>query len=406
MRIAFFVPSFPELSEAFILRQVVGLIRRQHEVRIFAYTAATEGPVHEAAREYRLAEQVRVLPNRRDAPAPRRAATDRRLAGPWQRPSLRVLDCLRQRYADRVGGWPTLRRTLSTLVGEGPFDVVHCHYGDIGLRYAVAARLWRAPLVVSFYGYDASSYPREKGMGVFEPLFREANAVTVLSDHMERRLLALGCPPALLRRVPLAVDPEIRQPRAAGETHTGPRLLTVARLTEKKGIQFALRALALVTDEFPDVAYEIVGEGPLLDELEALATSLGVERHVRFVGARTQAHVAEALRRADLFLLPSVTAANGDEEGTPTVLLEAALCGLPVLSTVHAGIPEIVRDGESGYLVAERDVEALADRLRALLRAPDRWPAMGEAGRRYAEAHHGTAVVAERLERLYAELAK
>ena len=406
MRVAFFVPSFPETSETFILRQVVGLLDRGHEVRIFAYRAASGGPVPEAVRTRRLEELVRVLPNRRDeaASAEQSSAPGVRESGRWPSPSLRVVDCLRQHYADRLGGWRTLFRTLATLSGERPFDVVHCHYGDVGLRYAVAGRLWRAPLIVSFYGYDGSVVPRERGARIYEPLFAETGAVTVLSDHMARRLQSLGCPPSLLRRVPLAVDPEIRKPRSAATDRGGPRLLTVARLTEKKGIEFALRALSVVRHEFPGIRYEIVGTGALHDDLEETARRLGVADIVHFAGARTQEYVGEALHRADVFLLPSVTAANGDEEGTPTALLEAALCGMPVLSTVHAGIPEIVSDGTSGYLVPERDVDALAARLGTLLREPQRWPAMGEAGRRYVETHHLTSVVAERLERLYLEM--
>ena len=405
MRVAFFVPSFPELSETFILRQVVGLMERRHEVRIFAYRAASGGPVQEAVETHGLDELTRVLPNRRDAHEGAGVSRARSGGGPGARLRLSkgVLGCVRQHHADRLGGWPTLMRTLAALSGERPFDVVHCHYGDIGLRYAVAARLWHAPLVVSFYGYDCSAVPRERGARVYEPLFAEAAAVVALSEHMATRLRELGCPPALLRRVPLAVDPAIRKSRSDAASHAAPRLLTVARLTEKKGIAFALRALRLVMDEFPAIEYEVVGTGPLLDELTALATTLGVADHVRFVGARTQEYVSDALRRADVFLLPSVTAANGDEEGTPTVLLEAALCGIPVVSTRHAGIPEIVRDGISGYLVPEGDPEALADHVRALLRSPEHRRAMGAAGREYVEANHVTSVVAQRLERVYVE---
>ena len=405
MRVAFFVPSFPETSETFILRQVTGLLDRRHEVRIFAYRTAMGGPVQEAVTTYHLDELVRVLPNRRDVSAQVGVSAERPPGSRrWPRPSPRVVGCLRQHYADRMGGWNTLLRTLAMLGEERPFDVVHCHYGDIGLRYAVAARLWRAPLIVSFYGYDCSALPLERGARVFEPLFREAHAVTVLSHHMASRLQVLGCPPGLLRRVPLAVDPAMRKPRADAARHAGPHLLTVARLMEKKGIQFALHALGLVIDEFPGVEYEIVGAGPLLGELQDLTRTLGLEHNVRFVGAQSQAYVGEALHRADVFLLPSVTAANGDEEGTPTVLLEAALCGIPVLSTLHAGIPDIVQDETSGYLVPERDPDALAARLRALLREPERRRAMGEAGRRYAEAHHATSVVAKRLEQIYVEM--
>jgi len=408
VRVAFFVSSFPEISETFILRQVTGLLDRGHEVAIFAHHDASGGPAHDAVDAYGLRRLVRVLPRWRGGRAwdvARRAV--RRVQVLRSAPGrFAVLRVLRRANARTLGSWRSLAATLAALAVEEPFDVVHCHYGDVGLRYRVAARLWKAPLVVSFYGYDCSSYPRAKGHGVFEPLFAEADAVTSLSAHMDASLRALGCPAALLHRVPLAVDAAAFQPGARRPMHAGEsvRILTVARLTEKKGIEFALRALALVHDEFPAVHYDVIGEGPLHDELETLTGTLGLGASVRFLGARTGEYVRAAFGEADLFLLPSVTAASGDQEGTPTAVLEAAFCGLPVLSTTHAGIPELVRDGESGLLVPERDPEALADALRRLLGAPARWATMGDAGRRHAERNHTISAVAARLEQLYAEV--
>jgi glycosyltransferase involved in cell wall biosynthesis len=293
---------------------------------------------------------------------------------------------------------PEFVRTLAALRGEAPFDVVHCHYGVTGLRYGVAAR-----------------------------------RVTSLSPHMDDRLRALGCPTEKLRRVPLPVDaappgPPIgtsaisrlaalarndREGALAWNDDEGAlaqsddprreiRLLTVARLVEKKGIDVALRALASVRDEFPNLRYDVIGDGPLRGELEALAASLGIAERVRFAGALPNDRVQQAMRDADLFVLPSVTAPNGDEEGTPTVLLEAACARLPVLATRHAGIPEIVAEGRSATLVAEGDPAALADGLRAMIAARARWAAMGEAGRRLViDRGHLTADVAARLEALY-----
>ena len=394
LRIAFFVPSFPELSETFIARQVVGLLDRGHEVRVFAHEPASDGLAHQSFEQRDLRRLVTVLPS---SGAPVSLAA---------RHALAALRCLRLRHARASGGWTALARTIATLAREAPFDVVHCHYGNVGLHYAPAACVWDAPLAVSFYGYDSSSYPRERGARVFEPLFAAADAVTSLSEHMDAQLRSLGCPPALLRRVPLAVDPSALGsdiPRAT-RSRDGVRLLTVARLTEKKGIEHALRAVALAADEFPDVRYDIVGDGPLRAQLESLSATLGLSDRVRFLGARAEDDVQVAMREADLFLLPSMTAANGDQEGTPTVLLEAAWARLPVLATRHAGIPNIVRDGESGILVAEGDPEALAEALSSLIRTPDRWPAMGEAGHQLVEATHTMPLVAARLETMYREL--
>ena len=224
---------------------------------------------------------------------------------------------------------------------------------------------------------------------------------------MDARLRALGCAQRHIRRVPLSVEPSSgdepvgRAPRDDGEV----RLLTVARLVEKKGHAHALRAIARVRDELPSLRYDVIGDGPLRADLEALAGTLGIADRVHFHGAASSDAVRRAMDDADLFVLPSVTASDGDEEGTPTVLLEAAYRRLPVLSTRHAGIPEMVADGESGVLVAEGDDAALADGLRAMVRSRERWPAMGEAGRRLViDRGHLMGDVAARLELLYGEL--
>jgi colanic acid/amylovoran biosynthesis glycosyltransferase len=398
LRVAFFVPSFPELSETFILRQVVGLLERGHDVRIFTHEPAAGGRTHPDVERLALLRRTRVIGG--DEATGRVERQGRGAPGAFLR-------CLRQEFARAAGGWGALARTLRALRGEGPFDVVHCHYGIAGLRYGVAARLWDAPLVVSFYGYDVSSYPRERGAHVYGFVFARAGAVISLTGHMDERLRALGCPPARLRRVPLAVDAsdEGASPRVSSDMPDVVRLLTVARLVEKKGIAVALRALGELREELPSLHYDVIGDGPLRSDLEALAATLGIADRVRFLGAATSDDVARAMREADLFVLPSVTAADGDEEGTPTVLIEAAYARMPVLATRHAGIPEIVADGESGALVSEGDPIALADGLRAMLAARERWPAMGEAGRRLAiERGHLTADVAARLEGLYLEL--
>jgi colanic acid/amylovoran biosynthesis glycosyltransferase len=398
LKVACFIPSFPELSETFILRQIVGLLDRGHDVRIFAHDAAEGGRSHPEVERHQLLRRTRVIGG--DAPAAPAERMGRVALGAFLR-------CLHPETARAAGGWGALVRTLSALRGEGPFDVVHCHYGVAGLRYGLAARLWGAPLVVSFYGYDVSQYPRERGERVYQPLFANAQRVLSLSERMDAQLRALGCAPELLRRVPLSVDPadDTGAARAARDGNTPPRLLTVARLVEKKGIAVALHAIAQLRDEGTEVRYDVIGDGPLRAELEALAKSLGIADRVHFPGAAPNARVRQAMGEADLFVLPSMTASNGDEEGTPTVLLEAADARLPVLATRHAGIPEIVADGESGVLVREGDPIALAEGLRTLLAARHRWPAMGEAGRRLViERGHRTADVAARLERLYLEL--
>ena len=126
--------------------------------------------------------------------------------------------------------------------------------------------------------------------------------------------------------------------------------------------------------------------------------------NIKLLGWKTQAEVADLLKASDILLAPSVTTENGEEEGIPGVIMEAFAQGLPVVSTYHAGIPEVVKDGESGFLVAERDVDALAERLERLIEHPELRFAMGQNGRRFVEEHYDVDKLNDRLVRIYQQL--
>ena len=179
------------------------------------------------------------------------------------------------------------------------------------------------------------------------------------------------------------------------------RIVVVGRLVEKKGVSHAIEAVARLRDSGRAVRLSIVGDGPLRLELESMVEALRVGDRVQFLGSKTREEVAEILAAAHLLLAPSVTAADGDQEGIPNTLKEAMAAGLPVVSTLHSGIPELVEDGRSGFLVPERDSEALADRVGWLVDRPDSWPDMGRAGRSRVEAEYDIAKLSMRLVELY-----
>jgi len=145
----------------------------------------------------------------------------------------------------------------------------------------------------------------------------------------------------------------------------------------------------------------VVGEGALRGELERLIGELGVGAHVRLLGWRSHDEVIRLCGSAHLMVAPSVTAANGDQEGIPNAVKEAMALGLPVVATRHSGIPELVEDGVSGLLVPERDVDALADRLAYLIDHGDAWATMARAGRAVVEADFDIEKLNDSLERLY-----
>jgi colanic acid/amylovoran biosynthesis glycosyltransferase len=211
----------------------------------------------------------------------------------------------------------------------------------------------------------------------------------------------LGCPRSKIRVHPVAVDiakfENIRTPRPSSDL----KLISVARLVEKKGIEYSIRAVAALLRQGHRIEYQIIGQGELYGKLGSLIRELGVAKQIRLLGPKLHPEVSSHLSRADVFLAPSITAANGDEEGIPTCILEAMSSGLPVISTRHSGIPEVVQDGINGLLVPERDSEALAAAIARLACAPELCSELGTEGRKFIEQNRDARNINFRIQQLY-----
>ncbi|HJW11931.1 MAG TPA: glycosyltransferase, partial [Albitalea sp.] len=199
-----------------------------------------------------------------------------------------------------------------------------------------------------------------------------------VSEAIRERAIEIGLPAAKLRVRPIGVDTEqfVPGPAPIGERHG---VLFVGRLVEKKGLRYLIEAIARLGGR---VELQVIGDGPLRPELEALAHRLGVA--AEFLGVLGSAAVRQRLQRARVLCLPSVTAANGDAEGLPIVILEAQSCGVPVITSARGGATEGIVDGVTGYAHPEGDAQALAERLDTLLRDDALAAAMGQAARRHA----------------------
>jgi colanic acid/amylovoran biosynthesis glycosyltransferase len=224
-----------------------------------------------------------------------------------------------------------------------------------------------------------------------------------------RMLIEEGAPEerTAVHRMGINCDEIAYRPRVMVD---GPlELISVCRLVEKKGIAVALRALAAVATARPAVKwrYSIIGDGPLLPALKALAGELGLGDRVRFHGALPHGSVRDRLARAHIFLLPSVTAADGDVEGIPVALMEAMAAGLIVVSSFHSGIPELVENGRSGFLAPEGDAAALAAHLRCIADTPDAWAWISLAARKRVESEFNNEILNDSLfDRIGSLLAK
>jgi colanic acid/amylovoran biosynthesis glycosyltransferase len=274
------------------------------------------------------------------------------------------------------------------------------------------------PLVTTFYGFDMSAMPQKRGWRKsYQKLFSQGDLFLVEGSHMREQLVSLGCPRdrVQIQRIGVDLDKFSFPPTRSADLNASPgervrpgeavRILMVGRLVEKKGFEYGIRAFARILPRFPNAQLRIVGDGKLRARLEQIVQQLGIGDEVVMLGAVPYAVYAEEARRAHIFMAPSATAANGDSEGgAPTVLLEMQARGLPVLSTQHADIPEVVIDGASGYLVPERDEVALSQKLAELLAHPERWHEMGRAGRTHMEKQHNIVTVTKELERKYDSL--
>jgi colanic acid/amylovoran biosynthesis glycosyltransferase len=408
MRIAMFLGVFPVTSETFVSRQIIGLLDLGHEVDIYVEYRPQVNPaayVPQADVEaYHLLDHTTYL----DAPplrtgaryftAVRRAVVCSRLA---PRLTLSVLNPTQ--YGRSALSLSALHRLYRLATAPARYDVLHAHFGMVGDRFRFASALWDTPLLVSFHGQDCSVWPRTHGSDCYRRLFAAATAVTANSEHTRRRLEALGCPATKIHKVYSAWDmgsfAAAPHPWLPGEPI---RVLTVARLVEKKGVAYAIQALALARRTHPQLRLDIVGHGSLRPHLEALIAQLGQGEAVTLHGARSSQEVRRLMAAAHIFTLPSVTAASGDEEGQGVALVEAQATGLPVVATHHGPFPEVVRDGVTGFLVPERDPEALAERLIYLVEHPQIAAAMGAAGRTHVEERFDEREIARHVEAIYA----
>ncbi len=407
LRVAFVVGQFPCLSETFILTQLVALQRRGVDVHVFAWTRPEQPVEHELLREIDLEHGVTWwataprAPLRRIANAARDAITMAVRSPPTLLRSLDVVRHGKHALSGNLVAWAAQFRA------RGPFHVCHAHFGPQGLHAArvLDAAQPRVPLVVSFYGFDLTATLMRDEPRVYDRLFRRRALLLPLSNHFRARLLQLGAAADHVHVHHLGVERQ-RFPavvRAPGRGRVV-RVLSVGRFVEKKGFDLALRALARARASGAAIEYTLAGDGDLRPQLERLAAANGLAGSVRFLGALAQEQVSRVMRESDVLLAPSLTAPNGDEEGTPTVVLEAMATGMPVIGSRHAGIPEMLVDGVNGALVPEGDEAALAAALLAFARAPDRWPEMGLAGRAMVEREFDADQQAERLLAHYREL--
>ena len=265
-------------------------------------------------------------------------------------------------------------------------DAVLAEYGISGVDTMHVCQRLQIPLIVHFHGYDACRKDvLTKYSERYRELFQLAHAVIAVSRAMREQLIALGAPAEKVYYNPYGVDClafEQSKPASAP-----PVFLAVGRFVQKKAPHLLLLSFAAVHREHPQAELRMIGDGPLIGVCRDLASALKIDEAIHFLGAQPHHVVRDEMLRARAFVQHSVVADDGDSEGTPNSLLEAGAGGLPVVSTRHAGIPDVVIHQETGLLVAERDIDGMAKHMKQLLIEPDQAATLGAAARRRIETY-------------------
>jgi glycosyltransferase involved in cell wall biosynthesis len=284
--------------------------------------------------------------------------------------------------------------------------LIHAQFGLSGALVLPLTRSLKVPLLVHYRGADVTvkeEYARYSSLNHWiyfrrrEALKREARLFITVSKFLKQKLVEQGFDPDKIVPHYHGVDlarfcPDLDVPRE-------PVVLFVGRLTEKKGCEYLIQAMARVQSVLPDVKLVAIGDGPLRADLEAQAAKL--LHHYQFLGVQPPEVVKGWMNRARLLAAPSVTASQGDSEGLPNVVMEAQAMALPVVGTFHAGIPEAVLDGETGFLAPERDAEGLADNILRLLKDPELWQRFSRNGREHMQSYFDRTKQTWSLEGIY-----
>ncbi|MEM9483575.1 MAG: glycosyltransferase [Cyanobacteria bacterium P01_F01_bin.116] len=395
MRIAFLVNNFPMLSETFVLNQITGLLDRGHDVDIYTQNLHSWDKVHADVTAYRLRERTYEM---KKVP---KNYFQRILQGFWliithcfKAP--RLIGCSLNVFAyghQALNLWLlyTAISLSSRPNSQRNYDIIHCQFGTQSYR-GMAFKQLLSPtpkLLVMFRGFDISYYVKQNGSTVYKRPFQYTDYCLANCNFFRQRVIDLGWPADKIAVHFSGLDVgkfrlRLRQPDPTNNIH----IATTGRLVEKKGIEYAIRAVAQVARQYPKLTYSIIGDGPLRERLQAVIHELNAQAYIHLVGWKNEAEIIQILDQCHLFIAPSVTAKDGNQDAPINVLKEAMAMGLPVISTDHGGIPELVEDGLSGHLVPERDVDSLVNKLNDLLTHPEQWPAMGQAGRAFVERHY------------------
>jgi colanic acid/amylovoran biosynthesis glycosyltransferase len=407
MKIAFIVGEFPSLSQTFVLNQIIGLLDRGHDVDIYARRSGKENKIHEDVIKYNLRRRTYYQINIPKNKLSRFSQGMIFLLKFWSSNPRAIFNSLNFfKFGKNAVSLYLLFRVIPFLK-KGPYDIVQCHFGPNG-NLAILLKevgIISGKIITAFHGYDITEYLEKNGKQIYKKLFKKGDLFLPISERWKDKLLHMGCEKEkiVIHRMGINLE-KVKSVKSKIAKEKPVKILSIARLIEKKGIFYGIKAIEKIVDDYPTVEYLIIGDGPLKKELKDKIDELKLNQNIKMLGWMNQEHIFNILRNAHIFLAPSVTSESGDQEGIPVVLMEAMAHGLAVVSTFHSGIPEIIIDGENGFLVKERDADSLENKIKMLIKNPNLANQLGIKGREFIEKNHDINNLNDRLVEIYNNL--
>ncbi len=288
-------------------------------------------------------------------------------------------------------------------------DIIFCQSATLGKKILAIPGLksWlkKRKLVVSLRGHDITQNAVKINPKIYRKLFARSDLFLPVCGYFKNLAVRLGCAPYKIKVHHSAIDcSQFFFKQRSYEKNEAIQLVSVCRLIEKKGLIFAIQAIAQVIKKYPRIHYTIVGDGSERGRLEGAVRQLRLTNNVTFVGWKSPDEIVDILNKAHVFVLPSITATNGDEEGIANALKESMAMGLISIGTLHAGTPELITDGVSGFLVPQKNSNALAQKINYIIENSKMWPLIARAARQKIEDEFETKQSIDQLESIFYEL--
>ena len=319
----------------------------------------------------------------------------------WKKIALKI-----QRMLTGASYQEQLIRAQSKYIKKNRIDLIIAEYGLSGCHILEGARRAKVPMIVFFHGYDANNRDTvKKYKSRYQKLFEYADFIIGVSKSMCERLKSYGAPQRKVVHLPYGV--KLNGKSAEGKLTSYPSFIHVGRLDNMKAPYLTIMAFAKVRKEIPEAKLFIVGNTGLGEDYNAIAEcclnlvkALNIKDNVEFFGNVDHGRVFELLKMSWVFVLHSMMDSVGNAEGTPNAVLEAMSVGLPVVSTKHEGIMDVVHEGKSGYLVEEGDIDQMSRRMLDLAADKSLVSKMGTFGRQLVQEHLTYAKYLKRIESL------